>query len=86
MVKTIDAALLPVEKELRNTTETVRRISAEICELVNKNATNASIICTVNFLKTTLERRSIILHELRKGGLSEQEAMRRIREVRHADA
>ena len=86
MVKTMDTGCLPVEKELRDVTEVVRRTAAEIAELANKDALNSSIICATDFLRTTLGRRSIILHELRKSGLSEQEAMRRIREVRHADA
>lgn len=86
MVKTIDAGRLPVEKELRDVTEVVRKTAVEIAELANGDALNSSIICATDFLRTTLGRRSIILHELRKSGLSEQEAMQRMREVRHADA
>lgn len=86
MVKTMDMGHLPVEKELRDVTEVVRKTAVEIAELANGDAPNSSIICATDFLRTTLGRRSIILHELRKNGLSEQEAMRRIREVRHADA
>ena len=86
MVKTMDAGCLPVEKELQDVTEVIKRTAAEIAELANGDALNASIICATDFLRTVLSRRSIILHELRKNGLSEQEAMQRIREVRHADA
>ena len=86
MVKPMDAGRLPVERELRDVTEVIKRTAAEVAELANGDALNSSIICATDFLRTTLGRRSIILHELRKSGLSEQEAMRRIQEVRHADA
>lgn len=70
-----------LEHELREISGVILRTSTEGCELIRRGAPLGEINSVVDFLRTLFGRREIILHELKKAGGSERDAVRRMKET-----
>lgn len=64
-----------LEKELRELHGVILRVSVEGCERIERHEPVSEINSAVDFLRSLWSRRDMILHELKKLGVSEREAL-----------
>ena len=76
-----DAELLGrLENEPREISSVISRTSMEGCELIRRGAPLSEINTALDFMRTLFGRREIIIHEIKRAGGSERDAVRRLRE------
>ena len=76
-----DAELLGrLENELREISGVILRTSMEGCELIRRGAPLSEINTALDFMRTLFGRREMIIHEIKRVGGSERDAVRRLRE------
>lgn len=68
-----------VEQRLAEVDRLIMNVSGEGCAKIRRGAPASEIDVDVNFLRTLYRRRDVILHELKKAGVSENEAYAHLR-------
>lgn len=68
-----------VEQRLAEVDRLILNVSEEGCAKIRRGAAVSEIDVDVNFLRTLYRRRDVILHELKKAGISESEAYAHLR-------
>lgn len=68
-----------VEQRLAEVDRLILNVSEEGCAKIRRGAPVSEIDVDVNFLRTLYWRRDMILHELKKAGISENEAYAHLR-------
>lgn len=68
-----------VEQRLAEVDRLILNVSEEGCAKIRRGAPVSEIDVDVNFLRTLYRRRDMILHELKKAGISENEAYAHLR-------
>ena len=69
-----------LENELREISGVILRTSMEGCELFRRGAPLSEINTALDFMRTLFGRREMIIHEIKRVGGSERDAVRRLRE------
>lgn len=68
-----------VEQRLAEVDRLIMDVSKEGCEKIRRGAPVSEVDVDVNFLRSLYRRRDVILHELKKAGISESEAYAHLR-------